>query len=129
MIPGGTPAATLRAALSPAAGAEHHARTPDARTRGQTRQGETAMNRNTLARAYAAQTAQPGRAPAAQPSPRSEHAGPPAAGLVAPARPAAEAPSSQAAFEDALLIAVRRSLASCRDSSQLRMLAAFEARR
>jgi hypothetical protein len=32
-------------------------------------------------------------------------------------------------LEDALLVAVRRSLASCRDSSQLKMLSAFEARR
>jgi hypothetical protein len=43
--------------------------------------------------------------------------------------PANVAPPPAVTREDALLIAVRRSLASCRDSSQLRMLAAFAALR
>jgi hypothetical protein len=83
------------------------------------------MSRNTLARAYAAKTAQPGLAPAgtqvAQPAP--------AAAPVARTLPAGRVPQREMYIEDALLIAVRRSLASCRDSSQLRMLSAFEARR
>ena len=43
--------------------------------------------------------------------------------------PAGRVPQQEVYIEDALLIAVRRSLASCRDSSQRRMLSAFEARR
>jgi hypothetical protein len=91
------------------------------------------MTRSTLALAYAARVApstRPATAAAVQPLP-------PAAAQTRPAAPAfplglplhqnaprgeAQAPLAQ----DALLIAVRRSLASCRDSSQLRMLAAFE---
>jgi hypothetical protein len=87
------------------------------------------MNRNTLAGAYARRTAQPaavaqelGAASArtllAEPAPVTRPA-------PAPGRVAREA----AVIEDALLIAVRRSLASCKDSSQLRMLAAFQASR
>jgi hypothetical protein len=85
---------------------------------------ETAMTRNTLALAYAAKTSKTASAQS-QPAPRAMPL-PPAA-PTAP-RPAAARPE-QAIIEDALLIAVRRSLASCRDSTQLRMLAAFEATR
>ena len=87
------------------------------------------MSRSTLALAYATRaaqaaapqpvaSAQPRRAPPA----RLPAALPPAAAHALPRTRATPA----AIAEDALLIAVRRSLASCRDSSQLRMLAAFE---
>ena len=53
----------------------------------------------------------------------------PAAQVAAfvPAQPAPARSAPPSVSDDALLIAVRRSLASCRDSSQRRMLAAFEA--
>jgi hypothetical protein len=62
---------------------------------------------NTLSAAYAAR-----RSPVPQSIARSAPAG----------RPAAEPPTDA----DVLLIALRRSLESCKDTSQLRMLAAFE---
>ena len=85
------------------------------------------MNSSTLALAYAAKT---GRAPAAQPQPAqrsvSLQAALPISRPAPPRTPAAPTQPAKVISDDALLIAVRRSLASCRDSSQLRMLAAFE---
>jgi hypothetical protein len=85
------------------------------------------MSRDTLALAYAASTR-----PAQPAMPEASRAVQPAATRLpqvpdAPLRHAPPPPPE--AIGDALLIAVRRSLASCRDSTQLRMLAAFEASR
>lgn len=85
------------------------------------------MSRDTLALAYAASTR-----PAQPAMPEASRAVQPAASSPsqAPAAPVRHAAAPQPeAVGDALLIAVRRSLASCRDSTQLRMLAAFEASR
>ena len=89
------------------------------------------MSRNTLARAYAAKTAQPGLARAGHASPAGTQVAQPAPAVAPVARSmlAGRVPQQEVYIEDALIIAVRRSLASCRDSSQLRMLSAFEARR
>jgi hypothetical protein len=78
------------------------------------------MSRSTLALAYASRVAKPG---AAQPVPRAQPAPAPRA---VPRAPAAQASQPAAVANEVLLIAVRRSLASCRDTTQLRMLAAFE---
>jgi hypothetical protein len=91
------------------------------------------MTRSTLALAYAARVApstRPATAAAVQPAPLAPARSRPAAPASAPVPPQRQtAPRSEAQAplaQEALLIAVRRSLASCRDSSQLRMLAAFE---
>jgi hypothetical protein len=92
------------------------------------------MSRNTLARAYAASTrpvlpaateALPAVQPAAQPRPPAV----PVVRGTSLQRTVPAGPQQPDVIADALLIAVRRSLASCRDSTQLRMLAAFEASR
>lgn len=66
------------------------------------------MKTDTLSGAFSARLGRPAQPAARPPMPRAE---------PAPA-PLADA--------DALLIALRRSLESCKDTSQLRMLAAFE---
>jgi hypothetical protein len=79
------------------------------------------MNRSTLAFAYAEKTGRTVRIAAEPP--------PPAPGPAV--RPPASAPRStpREIDQEALLVAVRRSLASCRNSAERRMLAAFEAAR
>jgi hypothetical protein len=78
---------------------------------------EIQMKPDTLSGAYATKLGRP-----AQPAPR------PVSAL--PLRPRLLSPASQAEpplpDSEALFIALRRSLASCRDTTQLRMLAAFE---
>lgn len=68
------------------------------------------MRTDTLSGAFRASLGQPAQ-PSVRPSPNTRPARPPLADA------------------DALLIALRRSLESCKDTSQLRMLAAFEAPR
>jgi hypothetical protein len=103
------------------------------------------MSRSTLALAYAARTAKAPEATASAKAPSAHMSvqAPTArqlphpsatvrATLTAPGpAPYRSAPSQpqETTGEDALLIAVRRSLASCRDSAQRRMLPAFEAKR
>jgi hypothetical protein len=87
------------------------------------------MNRSTLALAYAAKTAKTAGEQPRQGIPTG------IARDAAMVPAAVRAPESRSRMtpepisEDALLIAVRRSLASCRDTSHRRMLAAFEAMR
>jgi hypothetical protein len=75
------------------------------------------MRTDTLSGAYAAKLGRP-----AQPALRPVPSLPLRPRPLSPARPA-EPPLPDS---EALVIALRRSLASCRDTTQLRMLAAFE---
>jgi hypothetical protein len=78
------------------------------------------MSRSTLALAYASRVAKPG---AVQPVQRAQPAPAP---RPVQRGPVAQPPQAAVITNEMLLIAVRRSLASCRDTTQLRMLAAFE---
>jgi hypothetical protein len=74
------------------------------------------MRTDTLSGAYAARLARP-----VQPAIRPVPALPVRPRPLLPARPA----DSSLLDSEALIIALRRSLASCRDTTQLRMLVAF----